>query len=593
MISFLFAALLAWHLVNMYLHAKKGTVPKWLEQGFYEGRNNTKDKVSVRSTFKLFLGFFGVMLAPALIMYQVAKFLTPIMQPVSDFHVPLTPMQYYGANPLLYGLALISTIYFTIFIGKNIRSRVTHYENVGQEEKKDKVRAAYGAKGWASNDQINHFLGRTSQQDNTDNLTYALHVGSGFYWHNAQGHLLTVGGSRGGKGVNLILPALLSNALFLDDAASFVVLDPKGENLAVAGAHLKECGYNVLAINPFSIPEIAAFGNSRFNPFDLFNGSDPDFDKYADMIGYALVPPTTSGDAFWDNAARGYISLYIRHMMTQDEDPKTFRTLYKWLRLAGEDRTLLLAKMINNDAFDGDIKDEANAIFGQLVNDGGKTVESIYATVRTATDIFKDMQLRESVSGSDLDIRTIAHKKTAVFVCLNPSDLERCQVWLRLFFGSVMRGLTKYYNPARKVVLLMDEFPTLGTLKEFEQAAGFLAGYNVTLWPVMQDLTQLKNLYPNSWETFVNNAIIRHYLAIGDNFTADYISKRMPMDLRFVGNNADGSPREIQKPLLEPAEVMTFPNIIMEIKGMDRPAGLKKMPYWEMSENGRPNPFRG
>lgn len=270
------------------------------------------------------------------------------------------------------------------------------------------------------------------------------------------------------------------------------------------------------------------------------------------MIAFALIAPASHSNDYFDKSARGYITLYIRHLMTQDEEPKTFRTLYKWLRMAGSDRTALLMKMSKNEAFDGDIKDEATAIFGQLVNDGGKTVESIYSTVRNATDVFKDMQLRESVSGSDLDIKTIAAQKTAIFVCLSPADLERCQIWLRLFFGSVMRGLTKYYNPARKVIMLMDEFPTLGPLKEFETAAGFLAGYNVTLWPIMQDLTQLKNLYPNSWETFVNNAIIRHYLAVGDNFTADYISKRMPMDIRFVGSNADNSPREIQKPLLEP-----------------------------------------
>ena len=459
----------------------------------------------------------------------------------------------------------------------------THYTTtVKEQESQDTVRQAYGAKGWASPNQFKAAL--------NDNGT-GLHVGSEFFW-SGQGHMMTVGGTRGGKGVNLILPALLANNLQQTGAVSFVVLDPKGENLAVAGNYLKKAGYNVLSVNPFAIPEIVEFGNARFNPFDLFSGTDPDFDKYADMIAYALMPQMSHANDYFDKSARSYITLYIRHMMTQNVEPKNFRTLYKWLRLAGSDRTALLEQMSKNDAFDGDIKDEATAIFGQLVNDGGRTVESIYSTVRTATDIFKDMQLRESVSASDIDLKTIAKDKTAVFVCLSPADLDRCQAWLRLFFGSVMRGLTKYYNPARRVVLLMDEFPTLGALKEFETAAGFLAGYGVTLWPVMQDLTQLKNLYPNSWETFVNNAIVRHYLAVGDNFTADYISKRMPKDIKFIGNNADGSPREIQKPLLEPQEVMAWPNIITEIKGIDRPGSLKKTPYWDINDNGSPNPFR-
>ncbi|MCF0049576.1 type IV secretory system conjugative DNA transfer family protein [Dyadobacter sp. LJ53] len=453
-----------------------------------------------------------------------------------------------------------------------------------EELQQQALKKAYGAKDWSTTDQIKAALGNSGS---------GLHVGSKLYW-NGQGHMMTVGGSRGGKGVNLILPALLADNLKEADAPSFVVLDPKGENLAVSGAYLKSAGYNVLAVNPFDIPEIILFGNARFNPFDLFSGTDPDFDKYADMIAYALIPPASHSNDYFDKSARNYVTLYIRHMMTQDQEPKNFRTLYKWLRLAGSERTGLLMQMSKNDAFDGDVKDEATAIFGQLVNDGGRTVEGIYSTVRTATDVFKDTQLRNSVSASDIDLKTIAHQKTAIFVCLSPADLERCQTWLRLFFGSVMRALTKYYSRDRKVVMIMDEFPTLGALKEFETASGFLAGYNVTLWPIMQDLTQLKSLYANSWETFVNNAIVRHYLAIGDNFTADYISKRMPKKLSMVSTkSADNDElREVVKPLLEPHEVMGWQNMILEIKGLDSPGNLIKLPYWEINSNASPNPFR-
>ena len=455
-----------------------------------------------------------------------------------------------------------------------------------EDLQKQSLQKAYGAKDWATNDQIKAALGNANE---------GLHVGSNFFW-NGQGHMMTVGGSRGGKGVNLILPALLADNLGKESAPSFVVLDPKGENLAVSGSYLQKSGYNLLAVNPFDLPEIILFGNARFNPFDLFSADDPDFDKYSDMIAYALIPPANHANDYFDKSARNYVTLYIRHMMTQDEEPKNFRTLYKWLRLAGSERTSLLLQMSKNNAFDGDIKDEATAIFSQLVNDGGRTVEGIYSTVRTATDVFKDGQLRNSVSASDIDLKSIASQKTAIFVCLSPADLERCQIWLRLFFGSVMRALTKYYSRDRRVIMIMDEFPTLGALKEFETASGFLAGYNVTLWPIMQDLTQLKSLYANSWETFVNNAIVRHYLAIGDNFTADYISRRMPKKVSMVSSVKskpdDQALREVVKPLLEPSEVMSWPNLILEIKGLDSPGSLPRIPYWDLNSNASPNPFR-
>lgn len=492
-------------------------------------------------------------------------------------------IEYFG-----YGLVWSIPVGFVAYLLGALQLQWLKLNKKGSLEdlQKKSLEKAYGAKDWATPDQLKSTLGNTET---------GLHVGARLFW-NGQGHMMTVGGSRGGKGVNLILPALLADTLKEQNAPSFVVLDPKGENLAVSGNYLKSAGYNILAVNPFDIPEVILFGNARFNPFDLFSGTDPDFDKYADMIAYALIPQANHSNDYFDKSARGYISLYIRHMMTQEQEPKNFRTLYKWLRLAGSERMSLLMQMAKNDAFDGDIKDEAAAIFGQLANDGGRTVEGIYSTVRTATDVFKDTQLRNSVSASDIDLKTIASQKTAIFVCLSPADLERCQIWLRLFFGSVMRALTKYYSRDRKVVMIMDEFPTLGALKEFESASGFLAGYNVTLWPIMQDLTQLKNLYANSWETFVNNAIVRHYLAIGDNFTADYISKRMPKKLSMVSSvNAkpeNDSLREVVKPLLEPHEVMGMQNMIMEIKGLDSPGNLVKVPYWEINNNASPNPFR-
>ncbi|MCE6989018.1 type IV secretory system conjugative DNA transfer family protein [Dyadobacter sp. CY323] len=573
MYHFIFVLCAAFFGYNFY-HTIKGTLPRYIEVMVFNLRK--------RGTIKDYLERNDSPIGSFTKTYGLLNMLTLFV--ILIYFIGWSTL---SNNIWLFGIASFGSLGVAILMNRNLGKWINYYTGeFSHEEKKVEIKKAYGVKGWANPEQLRRALG-----DVETDTSFHLHIGSGFYWKN-QGHIMTIGGSRGGKGVNLILPALLNDGIEEPDASSFVILDPKGENLAVAGNYLRKSGYDVLAVNPFLIPEISSFGNARFNPFDLFSGNDPDFDKYADMISYALIPPTTHSNDYFDQAARGYISLYIRHMMTQNVEPKNFRTLYKWLRLAGSERTGLLLQMSKNESFDGDVKDEATAIFGQLVNDGGKTVESIYSTVRNATDVFKDLQLRESVSGSDLDIKTIAHRKTAIFVCLSPSDLERCQTWLRLFFGSVMRGLTKYYNPARKVVLLMDEFPTLGTLKEFEQGAGFLAGYNVTLWPVMQDLTQLKNLYPNSWETFVNNAIIRHYLAIGDNFTADYISKRMPSDIRFVGNNADGSPREIQKPLLEPSEVMSFPDIILEVKGMDRPTHLSKVPYWEINSNASPNPFR-
>jgi type IV secretion system protein VirD4 len=132
-------------------------------------------------------------------------------------------------------------------------------------------------------------------------------------------------------------------------------------------------------------------------------------------------------------------------------------------------------------------------------------------------------------------------------------------------------------------------------MDQVPKAAAVLRGYNVTLWPVVQGLGQLKTIYGDKWEIFVNSAVIKHWLSSGtDNTTADYISHRMPQALRFIGNNPDGSPKEKESKLLDTNQVIGFPDIICEISGMASPARFKKVPYWDIpyaGPNASPNPF--
>ena len=44
-------------------------------------------------------------------------------------------------------------------------------------------------------------------------------------------------------------------------------------------------------------------------------------------------------------------------------------------------------------------------------------------------------------------------------------------------------------------LFLLDEFAALGRLEAVERAMGLMAGYGLQLWPILQDMGQLKDLY--------------------------------------------------------------------------------------------------
>jgi type IV secretion system protein VirD4 len=89
----------------------------------------------------------------------------------------------------------------------------------------------------------------------------------------------------------------------------------------------------------------------------------------------------------------------------------------------------------------------------------------------------------------------------------------------------------------------------LGRLEVIEKAAGLMAGYGVKLWPILQDLGQLKRHYRESWETFMGNAGILQFFANSDMTTLDWLSKRMGQIelIRRTRSVADGSSTQVSK----------------------------------------------
>jgi type IV secretion system protein VirD4 len=77
------------------------------------------------------------------------------------------------------------------------------------------------------------------------------------------------------------------------------------------------------------------------------------------------------------------------------------------------------------------------------------------------------------------------------------------------------------------VLFILEEFPQLGYMRQLEAAAGLMAGYNVKLWAVIQDLSQLRSAYKDSWETFLGNAGIVEAFGNTDATTLEYLSKQM------------------------------------------------------------------
>lgn len=362
-------------------------------------------------------------------------------------------------------------------------------------------------------------------------------------------HMITVAGSRGGKGRSVIVPTLLSYE------GSFIGPDPKGELATItARARAQNLGQEVFVPDPFKIAKgYAATKRARFNFMAMLKPGSPTIIEDAGLIADGIVLPAEGGkDPHWDESARNIIEGLILHVATLEayEEKRNLATVRDLLMFRkdviatkgkGKARNRLAAEMMENTALDGIIADAAEDFFAKPDDERG----SVLSTARRHMKFLSYPAIRESVSGHDFDLVDLKRKKISVYLCLPALRMGTCNRWLRLFINLALAAFeSEPIKPEPPVLMCLDEFAVLGHMKTIEDAAGQIAGFGVRLWPIIQDLGQLKTLYKDRWQTFMANAGTLQFFANNDTFTLEWISKRLGTTSLIVGNKGEVSDKD-------------------------------------------------
>jgi type IV secretion system protein VirD4 len=473
-----------------------------------------------------------------------------------------------GIQVVLIFIAINFSLSAAIFLSFKRWQRMT-YMNMGELSR-------FGSARWAKLEDMAD-LERKS----------GLYIGGGIYGYAKQGHFLTQGGARGGKGVNCILPNLLGLSGY---DGSWFIIDVKGELAAVSARFQRESGQDVLILDPW---ELNTKNGASYNPLDLVaDQTNPDnlIDDIS-IIAEMIVPKEAKGEQFWDNKARSLIAGLILHLMTTEEKKKqTLAKIWHWLRLPTAEFEELLADMAVSDS--AVVRATGNE-YASIIHTSEKMFHSILAVAQEKTDFLKSPALQRSLSSSNFDVKNITNGKTTLYVIIPPDKLDSHYQWLRLVMTTALRSAVR--NHDKRVTFLLDEFAALGYLPEIKVALSTYAGYNISMWPIVQDLGQLQSLYGQSWETFISNTAVRQFLSVSDMFSLEYLSKVMGTTTATTYDTNTGKPQTSARPLATPDEISraSADNIFVLVE--QRPAAiLSKLPYYNMPTlNGKhdPNPY--
>ena len=462
----------------------------------------------------------------------------------------------------------------------------------------------HGSARWGDARQI---CKKYSQKPYSQNilLTQNFRISLDTHKHRRCLNILVVGGSGAGKSRGFALPNIMQCC------CSMVITDPKAELLRKTGGLLEKKGYEVRVfdlINPDT--------SFCYNPFEYVHDDKDVLRLISNLIQNTTPKGSQSSDPFWEKSETALLQalmLYLLHEAPPEE--QNFAMIMEMLGSAqvkeeDEDYESPLdilfdrLEMRNPDS----IAVKQYHIYKQAA---GKTAKSILISVGVRLAAFNLPQIAKLTNTDELDLSSMGERKVALFCCIPDADTS-----LNYLVGMIYSQLfqTLYYMADRvhggalpvPVNCIMDEFPNVSLPNEFEKILATCRSRSIYCSIIIQNMSQLKALFKDSWESLVGNCDEFLYLGGNEKETHKYVSELLgkeTIDTNTYGQTKGKSGsystnfQQSGRELLQPDEVRMLDNqnALLFIRGerpiLDAKYDLMKHPNIRYTEDGGAGPF--
>lgn len=345
-------------------------------------------------------------------------------------------------------------------------------------------------------------------------------------YYDGDRHMLTFGPTGSGKGATSQIPALLDQSA----PCSALVIDVKGQLAAVTGKARCIAGQEVRAINPFNVLDIPT---ATYNPLRFIDPNALDFQtqckKIAEGLGFEQAEKSDDKNAFFEITALDLVNLLIQWAVLYagktrfEEYAPNLISVRKVLSLASSERIAFFETLTKAD-------NPAIAEGAQMFTSDRGAIEDCVSTARGKLSFLRDAGIERVLQGggeNEISFAELKRQLMTVYLIIPPELLNTHGRFLRLLVMSALGELFKELaTPENPVLFMLDEFAQLGHMALIENVASVGRDYKIRLWPILQNLPQLKTLYGNKWESFLSAAGMVQFFAPNDLETATYISKR-------------------------------------------------------------------
>lgn len=402
------------------------------------------------------------------------------------------------------------------------------------------------------------------------------------------GHHAVISGTRGGKGVSTIMPAIF------DHDGPVVALDIKGDLVDTTMAARTVNGQRVVALDPFRTSKASRVEGQKpigFNPMAFIRPAHRSRD--AAVLADGMIVPETGSGAHFSDRARACLQVTIEVVHELSEAPSLHEVRGLILSAGFMDT---LAAWAETPTLAGG---RAAELAGSFLSMGDKERGSIISTVAKSLEWTAADAMRGFLGvRTGINLESLLEGNVDLFIVI-PLDQVTAQAGFMRLMANLLLALMVQQNerrPAQKQVLFVaDEFTRLGRLDRIVDIATVAAGINLEAMFILQDRGSLEAVYGNAADTILGScATVRIFnLGRGDYRTAEWSSKlsgyktlRTQSTSTAAGSRtANTSSAEVREPLLTPSDVLELPThqMLCFIRGR-KPLRLQRIIWYNMRQ---------
>lgn len=298
-----------------------------------------------------------------------------------------------------------------------------------------------------------------------------------------QGHHVAIAGTRAGKGVSVVIPAII------DHDGPVAVLDIKGENFTATQRYRRSLGRNVYVLNPFSVHEPS---KAHFNPLSFIRTEH--LVRDIDVIAEGLVRSESGNGAHFADMAKMVVATVIEYIMTQK--PQHERGIIEVMDLIfSADFEKVLAIWANDpETYGRRISGAAATYLSAGENERG----AIKTTMKKAFDWARSDEMRTFLTGSTNAFADLFNNKGDLFIVIPLDQVEAQSVFMRLIINIILAMSVRFdggRKPEKNVLLVLDEFVRLGRMEKLLNIANVAAGCGIEALFITQDKGQIESVY--------------------------------------------------------------------------------------------------